>query len=340
MGAAGTRVACASCPTDSKSPPFNPRRNNSLVVCGEGLIAAAGNGDLWRVRRSLSSGVPVDYAGEAGWTALIYGAMYGRVQIVRYLIEFGRANVNRRDKYGNTALILAARRNHLDTVRVLASCGANVNIPTTNGDTALTFAAWKNNVDVVRYLVEYGKAAINAQTKRGDTALSAAAYHNHLKTVRYLTEVRAAVDCKCGDKGETALTYAAARSHIQIVRYLVEDGNADYEMRDLRGNTPLHAAAADNHVEVLEYLIDSGVHPCSRGQDLKTAREVALENKHYSSADFLLEHELKVFKRGLERDFIALKMLHLEVLVALGVREKKEVTVTSETSFLMGLSES
>jgi len=67
-------------------------------------------------------------------TALQEAIYYGHLGIASYLIEKGSL-LNIQNKYGETALHIAARKGYLDTVEELISNGASKSIVDSNGDT-------------------------------------------------------------------------------------------------------------------------------------------------------------------------------------------------------------
>ena len=74
------------------------------------LVRSAAKGDVNLVNEALKQdGVSVDASDKEGKTALQAAVMEGQVDMVRHLVTLG-ANVNLRDGFGRTALILAAVR--------------------------------------------------------------------------------------------------------------------------------------------------------------------------------------------------------------------------------------
>ena len=65
------------------------------------------------------------------------------------------ANVNAKDWYGKTALMLAVDREHIETVRVLLQNGAEVNARSNDGVTVLTILN-KHYTEFARILRSYG----------------------------------------------------------------------------------------------------------------------------------------------------------------------------------------
>ena len=59
-----------------------------------------------------------------GFTALMYVAYYGRMEIAELLIKHG-ANVKAKNKYGWTGLMLAEKNDHTETAKLLRKYGAN-----------------------------------------------------------------------------------------------------------------------------------------------------------------------------------------------------------------------
>ena len=66
------------------------------------------------------------------------------------------ADINAKDKWGNTALMLASRYGHTDIVKMLIEAGANVNVKDKNGNTALELAKDKGHTKIIELLKEAG----------------------------------------------------------------------------------------------------------------------------------------------------------------------------------------
>ena len=71
------------------------------------LISAATNGNSNSVRESIVNGADVNAKSNRGWTALHEAALYGHVDVAKFLIAKG-ADVGAKDEAGRTALHWAA----------------------------------------------------------------------------------------------------------------------------------------------------------------------------------------------------------------------------------------
>ena len=82
-------------------------------------------------------------------------ARYGDIERLRALLESG-SDVNARDRYHQTALMLAAQGGHAAVVRLLIERGADLNVAAKFSLTALMLAVVGGHAEVVRVLVDAG----------------------------------------------------------------------------------------------------------------------------------------------------------------------------------------
>lgn len=133
------------------------------------------------------------------------------------LIKEG-ADVNSVNDYGGTPLMIASKRGHVETVRILLENGADPNIkmnpprdPRQTG-TALHTAAQEANNDIVLLLIEHG-AEIDSVTGYGETPLISAAVYGNLSTAKILIN-HGADRTKKTLEGKTASQYALSKGHV------------------------------------------------------------------------------------------------------------------------------
>lgn len=94
-----------------------------------------------------------------GWSALHMAATAGHLELVKVLSD-NAAYVNRTDKTGETPLISAVKAGHPDVVAELLSRGADVRCRDDDGNTPLHYAAQVGNEAIVRALLNKGSISI------------------------------------------------------------------------------------------------------------------------------------------------------------------------------------
>jgi ankyrin repeat protein len=169
----------------------------------EAVHLAASEGDAVSVTRMLDEDPGLLSSVWKGDTLLILAAWKGHVDVVTLLLERG-AEIHREDPYGNTALHLAAVSGHEEVVLTLLTSGADPYRAKHRWHTALVSASTRGRVAVIRLLLQ-------AMQGRG-------------------------LDERCGD-GHTALWCVCGDGHADGVRALLLAG-ADHTIADNSGRTP------------------------------------------------------------------------------------------------------
>eukprot|EP00057_Strongylocentrotus_purpuratus_P000799 XP_001183520.2 PREDICTED: ankyrin repeat domain-containing protein 29-like [Strongylocentrotus purpuratus] len=121
------------------------RAANELTGAYSALHLAAANGDVNEVQYLIGQGTHIDKYDEEvqclvgnkaetdkldgdGNTALYSASSQGHLHVVQYLVVQG-AQVEKVDNKGSTSLIIASAKGHLDVVKYLISEGAKINKP-------------------------------------------------------------------------------------------------------------------------------------------------------------------------------------------------------------------
>ena len=122
---------------------------------------------------------------EYGWSALMLASMQGYQHTADVLIRYG-ADVNASNKEGLTALMLASQCGYIQIVRLLIEHGANLNVSDQNGMTALMWASQEGYLEIVQDLMNNG-ADLNDTAKNGRTPYTAASSNGYEEIVEFLT---------------------------------------------------------------------------------------------------------------------------------------------------------
>ena len=172
------------------------------------------------IKELLKKGADVNASDKYGDTALMVAAINGQLDVVKCLVELG-ADLEAKDGAGRTALMMVANWGKLDVVKCLAECGADLEAKDMHGRTALMWAATEGQIEVVKYLAECG-ADVNAKDEwYGETALMKAARDGNLDMVKYLVEEGAQLEVKC-ENCETAKEVAKNWKRYDCLKFLEE----------------------------------------------------------------------------------------------------------------------
>lgn len=121
---------------DSIIPNHNkidPRIENTISEIEHFTVAcyAAANGDYHTLHSLYMRGLDLDTCDYDGRTPLHLACSEGKIEIVKFLIEIGKCNVNCKDRWDNTPLNDCIRENHTDIekyLRNIANTEGNINI--------------------------------------------------------------------------------------------------------------------------------------------------------------------------------------------------------------------
>ena len=200
----------------------------------------------------------------------------GGSAIVALLLAKG-ADVNARDRFGFSALNLAAWAGDVEIMRLLLGKGADANVADGIGRSSLIAAALSHSPGAVQLLLQNG-ADVHAATslppgaatrttnniKNGPpnnskvTALHNAAAYGPVESVRYLLKAGAKVNAR-DSRNLSPLFFALATEtpSIDIVRTLIGAG-ADVNVPDSSGDTPLDWAEKFGYPEIIAELKKAG----------------------------------------------------------------------------------
>ena len=169
-------------------PPFSPRTvraddQREAKPIAPDLVTAIRNADAQAVGKLIDNGADVNARDAEGNTPLILASFYASPRCVALLLEKG-ALVNAANKAGVTALIRSAT--NYEKTRLLVDAGAKVRVRTADfGNTPLILAARRaGNSRTVKLLLERGADA-NEHNNAGISPIISGAASGDLETVQF-----------------------------------------------------------------------------------------------------------------------------------------------------------
>ncbi len=219
-------------------------------------VAAGDDALVWYL---LEKGADPGLANNDGCDCLHLAAQLGHEKILKLLIDRG-VDTGRQDKKGQTVFHHAAQGGgdgRVDMVRALVTRGArHLDVPDHSGLTALHLAARQGHGDTVQALVE-GHADLDIQDENGFTALHHAVLGRlePVNIIMSLVNGRANLDVH-DHAGKTALIHAAQRGDAFTTLCLLKHG-ADGSAQDNHQWTARDHAANGGHHLILKLLSSS-----------------------------------------------------------------------------------
>ena len=231
----------------------NAKQNNT-----NGLMLAAGNGQIEVARQLIKASAPINAAYDINYTALLVAAVRGYTQMVELLLQAGADPNIMHQEAVSTPLSQASSKGFFDIVQLLLRYNANPNLQTSLGQTALMAAASNGFTNIVRLLLQ-AKAQVNLRNDNGLSALLYAIKSGNSEVVDILLEHYA--DANLPDiEGITPLMEAVEKGNMQLVERLFR-ADANVNQPNRKGGTPLMLAARSaGKQDIIKLLIAKGAH--------------------------------------------------------------------------------
>ena len=217
---------------------------------------------------------------------LIQAAKMGDFEKLNDILTENIANINDKDSNGMTALMAAARKNHIKCVMLLINAGANVNDANSRGFTALMLSCKHGNEQCARALITAG-AAVDATNNDGYTSLILACFSNREQCALELLKAGADVN-KEGPQGYSNLMAACQNGYDRVARALIENGaNVNYTKAD--GWTAMMSCCQDGHEQCALALIKAGANlDATEQQEGWTALMLSCKRRHEKCTRILI----------------------------------------------------
>ena len=252
------------------------------------LIIAAAHGHADAVEYLIDAGCDVDGVPENKVTALMYASASGFVDVMKVLIEKGKANLDVKHTNGGTALLEAATGGQFEAMKILIENGAEVNFTDDDGVTPLMAIASQGNIEAQTLLLDSLKTKlsdkellehINMLSFSGGSSVMFAAAGGHVECAKQLMELGA--DVKAIAKAQPGYPEKLAK--------MIEEGTVQEDEPHVDGVTALHVAAQGGHLDMVNLLIESGVDIAHLDDAGRSSLVMAVKGNYGEVAKVLVE---------------------------------------------------
>ena len=219
-------------------------------------------------------------------TALDQAARDDGKDLVQLLVEQG-ANVDSRDRHGNTALHFAISKSSKTISCLLLDHGAYADAEDQNGNNAMHFAAALSDKEMASLLVS-NVGDVNAKNKLGETSLHRVAEKDNSEVAAILLGHGAHVN-SVDNVGNTPLHYACTQIPGDATARLFVIKGADVDRRNKVGQTALHSAVTAGNLNAAKLLLECGAKVNVTDDRGNTPLHLALSAKKFEFVDLFLQ---------------------------------------------------
>jgi len=232
------------------------------------------------------------------------------IDFVKALIT-KKADINVKDKYGNSPLYYAIRSKDIELIKTLIENGADVNAQDIQGNSPLSYAIRSKDIELIKTLIENG-ADVNTQNKYGYILLHGDIPWKHEKilglllnkgadinkpnndgltplqnSVFYYPDIVQIIKTK-GGTSQSALIDAIIKEDIENVKAQILLDPNEINLLDGAGNSLLHYATALQNYAIAEYLIDTGINVDTKSKKGITALQLAIDRNNVQILELIL----------------------------------------------------
>nr|XP_044998940.1 nuclear factor NF-kappa-B p105 subunit isoform X2 [Jaculus jaculus] len=205
---------------------------------------------------------------ENGDSVLHLAIIHLHAQLVRDLLEvtsglISNDIINMRNDLYQTPLHLAVITKQEDVVEALLRVGADLSLLDRWGNSALHLAAKEGHDKILSILLKHRKAALLIDCPNGEglNAIHIAVVSSSLPCLLLLVAAGADVNAQEQTSGRTALHLAVEHDNISLAGCLLLEGDAHVDSTTYDGTTPLHIAAGRGSTRLAALLKAAGADP-------------------------------------------------------------------------------
>ena len=209
----------------------------------------------------LDDGVALETSDQNGMTAVHAATAKNQPEMIQYLVNTRKANVNAIDKSGCTPLFLAVTLGFNKCVDVLFHFNADPNIKDNKGRTVAHWAAAKDSKNMLTEIYQ-NDGDVWTKNNQGNVPAYEAAVNRHTGMVKYLLELAPdAVEAvnTANEENITLLHVAAVTNNVKLCETLLafgakKDCMMNYQGKELSPHEVAHIRKNGEVAQVLETM--------------------------------------------------------------------------------------
>ena len=265
-----------------KVSSFNVARVDRISNCSQSLLLSSLNDHSrrrseFKARNNQGVSRNFFFYDDNPQASIFVAAQRGDVELLRDLIESGKASATDRDPQNITPLHWAAINAHVAACRYLLEQGAEVDA--LGGDlvaTPMQWAARNGYLYVIQLLIAHN-ADPTITDSQGYNSLHLVTHSSSIMPLLYLLHQPINVDSR-DSQGHTSLMWAAYQGDALSVDLLLRHG-ANPNLKDDAGLTSLHWAVVRGNRVAIRKLIEKGADLTAKDGEDRTPRDMAAELK-------------------------------------------------------------
>ena len=212
-----------------------------------------------------------------GDTPLHLACKYKAMEIIRYLIEQAKCDPTIQNSKGELPLHVACNQGSLEMVELVSEC--NVNSRTNDGDTPLHIACKHRTLEVIKYLIQKKRCSPSQHREVYSTlCIHAACESKDMVLIRSIATPENVNNVYYASwDTNTPLHIACKSGNLVLVRFLVKEMCANINVLNAYEKLPLHFACTHGSLEMVE-LVSGCKNVNSQDSEGDTPLHVACRN--------------------------------------------------------------
>ncbi|XP_048242395.1 uncharacterized protein LOC124127493 isoform X3 [Haliotis rufescens] len=233
----------------------NINRRDRLGITPVMMAAKARHSDVYHLL--VSEGADLSLTDDWDRDCLMFACEGGDMSIVKHLLSLKTSNINRRDRFKYTPVMMAAKARHSDVYHLLVSVGADLSLTDYRDRDCLMLACEGGDISKVQHLLSLKTSNINRRDRLGSTPVMMAAKAGHSDVYDLLVSEGADLSLT-DDRDRDCLMLACEGGNMSLVKHLLSLNKFNINRRDKLGSTPVMIAIDGRHSDVHNLLASEG----------------------------------------------------------------------------------